>query len=278
MHSPTSYIICASPRCGSTLLCEALTNTGIAGIPEEYFGWRDEPIWQQRWGTTTYAEYIAGAIKQGTTPNGVFGTKIMWYQINEFTRKAQQIPGYKILTTHQIMQTVFPNLQYIWVWRRDKVRQAISHAKARQTNIWKVTTDSPVPQPIAKATFSFEQIDYMMHEMKIHDAQWKKYFLKNGISPMEVVYEDLIHTYQETALQALHYLGISVPEQLELAAQKLKRQSDDETEQWVQRYNELKLQRKRYRLLSFANSTITPILQATPLATLISKKRAYINR
>ena len=32
-----SYLICSTPRSGSTLLCEALTNTGVAGAPEEYY-------------------------------------------------------------------------------------------------------------------------------------------------------------------------------------------------------------------------------------------------
>ena len=32
-----SYLICATPRSGSTLLCAALDDTGIAGYPEEHF-------------------------------------------------------------------------------------------------------------------------------------------------------------------------------------------------------------------------------------------------
>src|SRR3954468_249168 len=32
-----SYLVCATPRSGSTLLCEALCNTGVAGRPAEYF-------------------------------------------------------------------------------------------------------------------------------------------------------------------------------------------------------------------------------------------------
>ena len=32
-----SYLICATPRSGSTFLCEALDNTGIAGHPAEHF-------------------------------------------------------------------------------------------------------------------------------------------------------------------------------------------------------------------------------------------------
>ena len=32
-----SYLVCATPRSGSTLVCKALRATGVAGRPEEYF-------------------------------------------------------------------------------------------------------------------------------------------------------------------------------------------------------------------------------------------------
>jgi trehalose 2-sulfotransferase len=32
-----SYLVCATPRSGSTLVCQALKGTGVAGRPEEYF-------------------------------------------------------------------------------------------------------------------------------------------------------------------------------------------------------------------------------------------------
>src|SRR3989442_2258947 len=107
----TSYLICGTPRCGSSLLCEALINTGIAGQPEEYFLPRNELVWQERWGTSTYAEYLANIIKQFTTPNGVFGAKMMWGYFDHFASKVRQLPNYndKTLSTHHLMQSVFPN-------------------------------------------------------------------------------------------------------------------------------------------------------------------------
>ena len=33
----TSYLVCATPRSGSTLLCKTLAETGVAGDPEEFF-------------------------------------------------------------------------------------------------------------------------------------------------------------------------------------------------------------------------------------------------
>ena len=32
-----SYLVCATPRSGCTLLCHLLDQTGVAGHPEEYF-------------------------------------------------------------------------------------------------------------------------------------------------------------------------------------------------------------------------------------------------
>ena len=33
----TSYLVCATQRSGSTLLCEQLKGTDVAGVPDEYF-------------------------------------------------------------------------------------------------------------------------------------------------------------------------------------------------------------------------------------------------
>src|SRR5919109_2288957 len=37
MTAERSYLVCATPRSGSTLVCQALKETGVAGRPEEYF-------------------------------------------------------------------------------------------------------------------------------------------------------------------------------------------------------------------------------------------------
>ncbi|HXR60588.1 MAG TPA: Stf0 family sulfotransferase, partial [Solirubrobacterales bacterium] len=37
MQPDRSYLVCATPRSGSTLVCHALEETGVAGRPEEYF-------------------------------------------------------------------------------------------------------------------------------------------------------------------------------------------------------------------------------------------------
>src|SRR6185312_2619123 len=100
--SSSSYIVCATQRSGSTLLCEALKSTGVAGRPEEffearvrtgrprtaagYFGAPDigdilgdpeklgpAPDYSSLDGIGDYAEHLERSFRLGTTANGVFG-------------------------------------------------------------------------------------------------------------------------------------------------------------------------------------------------------------
>lgn len=235
MQPQLSYLICGTPRCGSSLLCEALKNTGLAGRPEEYFWRGDEPFWRERWHVSTYADYLAKTIEQGTTPNGVFGAKVMWGYFDDFVKKVRGIPIYQDIPLGELLSTVFPDVHYIWIRRKDKVRQAISHWKAMQTNIWLWTTDEP-PLPAAEPTFDFAAIDHLVQEIATHEAAWQQYFKTCHAEPFAVIYEDFVSAYEETVLSILNYLGISRPEHLAFGERKLKRQADALSDEWVQRY------------------------------------------
>src|SRR5712692_961226 len=238
MQPHTSYLICATPRSGSFLLCEALKNTGLAGQPEEYFWRNDEPFWKERWRSSSYADYVAGALSQGTTPDGVFGAKIMWGYFDDFVGKLHSIPGYEDRPVAELLSTVFPNLHYLWMTRRDKVRQAISFERAIQTNSWAMTDETP---PLTgELHFDFARIDALVHLIEAHEAAWHHYFAENGITPFTVVYEEFVASYEQTATQILHELRIPVPEPLQFAPRRMRRQADTRSEEWTQHYHELK--------------------------------------
>src|SRR5579859_862246 len=232
----TSYLICATPRCGSSLLAEALKNTGIAGRPEEYFWRGDEAFWQERWGVTSYEEYFKEAIKQGTTPNGVFGAKVMWGYFDDFVSKLQQIPAYKEMSACSLLSAAFPNLHYIQITRRDKVRQAISHWKAIQTGVWALYTDGTPAMASREPVFDFEAIDALAQEIMTHESAWRDHFDRCGNQPFSVIYEELVTIYEETALQILSYLGIQCPEHLAFTERQLMQQADALSEEWVKQY------------------------------------------
>jgi LPS sulfotransferase NodH len=74
--SPSSYLICGTPRTGSTLLCSLLTSTGVAGRPDSYFRQPDLNRWAREFGvpiapdgTFDYNALVDGAVRAGSTPN-----------------------------------------------------------------------------------------------------------------------------------------------------------------------------------------------------------------
>jgi LPS sulfotransferase NodH len=169
MQPDRSYIVCATPRSGSTLVCHALEETGVAGRPEEYFealrhsgrprrpeeyfvGVEDPTIrdhlgeravgseLQPRsplWSRAAYDRYLEWAFEAGTTANGVFGAKLMWGYFGDFVSLLRNVPAYRDVPLAELLPTVFPGLTFVRVVRANKVRQAVSLWKAVQTATWR---------------------------------------------------------------------------------------------------------------------------------------------
>jgi LPS sulfotransferase NodH len=258
-----SYLVCATPRSGSTLLCHLLDQTGIAGHPEEYFealrhsglprrpheyfdperhaniierlAFREMPdeapspnaLWQPE----TYDGYLEWAIEQGTTPNGVFGAKVMWGYLGDFAQLLRGIEGLAGLPLPELLNRVFPGLRYIQITRKDKFRQAISLWRAVQTQAWRKEGDRS-PATTAEPQFSFRAINYLVRLLTAHDASWDAYFLGLGHEPLKITYEDLAGDPEPIIREILTQFGIPAPANLEISAPRLKIQSDELSERW----------------------------------------------
>jgi LPS sulfotransferase NodH len=55
-----SYLVCASPRSGTELLCRCLAATGVAGCPREYFLAEDPAKLPDYWRFWEEGPYAAG--------------------------------------------------------------------------------------------------------------------------------------------------------------------------------------------------------------------------
>lgn len=272
--SPTcSYLVCATPRSGSTLLCEALTNTGLAGRPKEYFEAlkaTGRPRQPKEYFTALehpelahmlddlsqhtslphpitmdYPIYLAQVLREGTTPNGVFGAKVMWGYFGDFLAHLHDIPTYAQLPVPELLATIFPNLHYLQVTRMDKVRQAVSLWKAIQTWTWREDEAANAPgfsgPCVDEPRFHFEAIDHLHQQIMAHEQAWQEYFSSNGIHPYCVLYEELAAHIEESVLPILHFLGIPLSVHVGNVAPRMKRQSDGvSSEEWVARYLAMK--------------------------------------
>jgi LPS sulfotransferase NodH len=241
MKPRTSYIVCTTPRSGSGLLCESLWRTGLAGKPDEYFHREN----YKRWGASSYAEYVAAVLENETTPNGVFGAKLMWTQVRNLRRKLfLRAPRLARFRLPDMLDCLFPNLHYIWLTRRHKLRQAVSFYRALETGSFRSPQEGAEPQ-LREPRFDFRAIDRLRRKLEKWDACWEHYFHRHGISPLVVVYEDdLEQGYRDAAARVLEHLKISVPSDLTFHAGR-ERQSDHLSDAFVRLYQETRRVRGR---------------------------------
>jgi trehalose 2-sulfotransferase len=267
-----SYLVCATPRSGSTLLCETLEATGVAGRPREYFealketGLPRRPreyFWGLRspevlrllphdaqldrdservatWNRDDYARHLDASIQQGTTANGVFGAKMMWGYFDDFLELTRGIPRLGGMGDGSLLNAAFPDLHYVFVSRSDKVRQAVSLWRALQTWVWRKaeghTGDEPLPEQ--RAVYSFDAIDHLLDQLRRHEDAWRGFFFRIGRRPLSVLYEEVAGDLDATVDRVLGALDLERAPTSAPVVQRMHRQSDDLSESWVQNYLE----------------------------------------
>ena len=77
---PSGSLVCRLERTGSTLLTQALTGTGVAGEPWEYFNPEEQetPWLRAILGDSGLVDGFSKVLMAGTTSNSMFGVKIHW--------------------------------------------------------------------------------------------------------------------------------------------------------------------------------------------------------
>jgi trehalose 2-sulfotransferase len=225
----TSYFVCGTPRSGTWLLCGLLASTGVAGRPHEWF-WREtEDANRRAWGCSRFVDYLADVRDAGTTPNGVFGAKLMWAYLVDFLARLRQLgdaPSDRSLIARQ-----FQAPRFVWVRRDDVVAQAVSWAKAIQTGRWhhwdrRDSATAPA--------YDRDQIDALVREVAAHDVGWRAWFAANEIEPLAIRFEDLVSDSVGVTRAVLNFLGVAARD-VPINALTVE-VSDGVNEQWIARY------------------------------------------
>jgi trehalose 2-sulfotransferase len=243
-----AYVICTSPRTGSTLLCKGLAGTGRAGAPAEFFDHRSEvtEYWMRRYSISTEAEFASNIIAATTTPNGVFGTKLHWTTLLDMHRAlrasfAPRVTEPQDRSLNELLRLRFSEVRYIWLRRRNKVAQGISHFRAYRSGVWESPQGQPLGPTGTQASVEFDSglIDHCINSAQKYDREWEAYFRRRGIVPMQLFYEDFINAYDQNLRTVLAFLDIPHID-LPNAVPQLERLADATSLRWERRYRALK--------------------------------------
>lgn len=234
-----SYLICGTPRTGSTLLCRLLAATGVAGKPESYFRLPGETSYAERWGLQCgpdglldYREYVRAAIVAGSTSNGVFGARVMWGTMDEVVAKLRTAHGHQVGTDLEVLQQELGETRFVYLHRGDVLAQAVSWAKAEKTGYWQ-EGDSVVPG--RRPTLDINDIDRYVETIKEHNLAWREWFGTTAIVPLVVSYEDLVADMAGKIAGIIRFLGLELPAG-HVAEPPTHRQADEINRDWAERY------------------------------------------
>lgn len=231
-----AYLVCATHRSGSNLLCQLLWHTGRAGYPQEAFSpTRMGPISEQHGlgvdPAVDFRGYLAALVAQRQTSNGVFGAKIMWTHLDSFCARL----GVPAERPFAAVESFLPGVRYVWMRRRDAVRQAISMVKAKQTGVYNSLQEQGGEEPAA-AAYDFDAIDRQVRRFQKEDQAWGERFREAGVAPHPVFYEDLTEQVDAALRDVLRFLGLEAADDFRAPAVTYRRLWDETNEEWEARY------------------------------------------
>ncbi|WP_299600893.1 Stf0 family sulfotransferase [uncultured Tateyamaria sp.] len=236
--TPSAYILCTSPRSGSTLLCALLRDSGVAGHPKSYFHQPDLDKWRAGLGLapdTPRPDIFAEAIAQGRGDTDIFGLRLQRHSAPFFFDQVRDAHP-DATTDKAAVETQFGPTRYIHLHRKDKVAQAVSLVRASQSGLWHRNADGSELErtaPPQTPQYDHPAIAQELETVTNYDTAWEDWFKAQGIAPLRLDYDTLSADPSGTLEQILKDLNLPQGAPVQPAVAKL---SDDISADWITRF------------------------------------------
>lgn len=241
-----TLLLCSHPRSGSTLLGEAIYFAGGLGCPLEYFHGGFRPGLAEQWGTQTLAEHAREVHRRRTDPSGTLSVKLFWRDIAHMAMELEParfgaefdkvLPedlapeDYRHIAG--LLEPFLPSASYVHLWRRDRVRLAVSSLTAAQTGLWREIPAMGKQPASGVAEYDFRRIDALVAVADFAHAHWRNYFAAIGAPAYPITYEQIAADYAGSVRGLLDHLGSAA----EVPPIRMQRQSSAGNEAFVLRY------------------------------------------
>jgi trehalose 2-sulfotransferase len=239
-------LLCATHRTGSNVLEQYLKASQVAGRPREYYSpdlakdfakQKQLPDPEQ-----SFIAYHRAILERWTTSNGIFAAKIMWRHVQAIHDQVAVDPAgiaYARGTPWETITALHPAPMVVHVTRRDKVRQAISMLRAKQSGLFStVHLDKGVKQATNPGEYDFHLLHYHVEKFAKEDAAWVALFREHGVPVQTIVFEEFVKDPQTQTVALLEALGLPEPTEWYWPAVLIRPQSDPASIEWAQRYQE----------------------------------------
>lgn len=236
---PGPVVLAATQRCGSYLFGDLLSRYSGLPFPEEYLV---EDMLPARRHLALPLDLPPGEVMQrlvadaGQT-HGRFAIKVMWGAFVRFFFKLSAAQHGNTSFVNRTIRETWPNAQYLFIRRRDKIAQAVSFSRARQTGVWRTTEEEDASATPPVLQYDYRDIHGCWTRIQADERAWLEYFEKNKIPFHEVWYEDLVRQRRDTLDAALRFLGMT-PRHAMPPESAYRRVSDGLNAEWAKRFTE----------------------------------------
>lgn len=241
-----SYVICTSPRSGSTLLCKLLAATRVAGNPASYFHGSSVEDWLDELGlpsdtsapeSDVLKTAFGEATRLGRDGTGVFGLR-QQQQYLEFLREKLAVVRPQGRTDRERLESLFGPMLFLHLSRADKLAQAVSCLKAEQSGLWHVAANGSELERLAphrEPIYDFDAVRRCVEMLTDYDRKWEEWFRRETIDPLRISYDELSADPTGTLRHVLCRLGLgsAAADGIEPDVKKL---ADSTSQDWMARY------------------------------------------
>jgi len=247
MKAKNLIILCATQRCGSTMVVEDMRNTGVLGNPEEYFiPWNPQKI------DVNWLESLEGISQKASTENDVVCIKVMANQlpsVNECLKQAWGEKNINLTGDYPYFRALTKNASYVFLRRDSIVRQAISREMSRQTGVNHATKNSSDDHFAGnlmkgysssyneKVTFRESSLSADVISIVRENTTWENYFTSWSIkNPLVLRYEEICKNSPSYLERIAKYSSIELETDLLPKKRSMVKLSNELNDKWCEKY------------------------------------------
>lgn len=213
------YVICTTPRSGSNLLSDLLFSSGVMGQPSEFLNPNGTipPLAKQYnlvdpKGQLFLTQYLNSVVENQSSPNGVFGLKLLFDQFEVF---------YDYACVKKLLQ----KSKFVLLSRKDFISQAVSLHIATETDAWKSFEEDKSKRQLVE--YDEKKIAYFVERIIQHNLRWIEFFTVNKIDYLQVYYEDILKQPNKICQNICKFVGVETDYLFKLEKSRFQKQGDE---------------------------------------------------
>lgn len=240
-------VLCATQRCGSTMVVEDMRSTGRLGLAEEYF-----IPWDVNKTGINWVQQFESIVANATSENSVSAVKIMANQLPVIEQCLKNASTRKLDTEQGLFpyfKSYFQGAKYVFIRRDSVVRQAISRGMSRQTGINHATANENddhfagnlmkgyKAEYNEKTRYEKSAVDNDVLAIVHENLVWESYFHSWGIThPLTLRYEEICKNSPAYLQRIAKYCEVELPENKMPTDRKMVKLSNSKNDDWCDEY------------------------------------------